>query len=367
MRLHSRQASNPHRQYSAAQSLHSSSDDSEHKEIPSTMGWAKRLMRWMVTVDQPHTFETSLKNYQSLAHVTNYIFFCGGRLRTVAKTKYLSVLVLVMLIAPIVLFSVFETGYLWKHVAGAKPCVVLCYYFWTLCFASFISTGATDPGTLPRNIHLAQLQDDYKLPLEYYSIITLPSPVANAPVRLKYCTTCRIWRPPRASHCAVCDSCILSFDHHCDWLNNCIGQRNHRYFLAFLFSSVLSSIWLLTCCALKLRHAGSPSAAPVSLLLICYCAVSIWYPLLLAIYHLFLTGTQQTTHEYLKAVDSRNPIFHKVTHPERNPFVTGSCARNMLLLMCQPRGYDFLHTRSEHQAGDWRFFRLPIPHSFEKV
>ena len=32
-----------------------------------------------------------------------------------------------------------------------------------------------------------------------------------------------------AKHCKVCDKCINGFDHHCKWLNTCIGTRNYRY------------------------------------------------------------------------------------------------------------------------------------------
>jgi len=51
---------------------------------------------------------------------------------------------------------------------------------------------------------------------------------------LRTCNTCKIRRPPRCSHCRHCDNCILNFDHHCFWIGNCVGARNHRSFVGFL-------------------------------------------------------------------------------------------------------------------------------------
>jgi len=71
---------------------------------------------------------------------------------------------------------------------------------------------------------------------------------------LRLCATCKVRRPPRSSHCRYCDNCVLEFDHHCFWVGNCIGARNHKSFVAFLVCACLSAALLV---AMSLVDAAS--------------------------------------------------------------------------------------------------------------
>ncbi|KAK5893196.1 hypothetical protein CgunFtcFv8_006091 [Champsocephalus gunnari] len=59
------------------------------------------------------------------------------------------------------------------------------------------------------------------------------------------CNRCETYRPPRAHHCKVCQRCIRRMDHHCPWINNCVGELNQKYFIQFLFYTGMASLYSL--------------------------------------------------------------------------------------------------------------------------
>ncbi|KAK4282840.1 hypothetical protein QN277_014168 [Acacia crassicarpa] len=83
----------------------------------------------------------------------------------------------------------------------------------------FLLTSFSDPGTI-NSANVSQYLSAY--------------PYDNIIYAEKECSTCKIQKPARSKHCSICDRCVARFDHHCGWMNNCIGERNTRYFMAFL-------------------------------------------------------------------------------------------------------------------------------------
>ncbi|KAM1353875.1 hypothetical protein ACFX2H_033303 [Malus domestica] len=92
----------------------------------------------------------------------------------------------------------------------------------------FLLASFSDPGTIRA--------DNVSLYLSAY-------PYDNIIYSEKECPTCKIPKPARSKHCSVCDRCVARFDHHCGWMNNCIGERNTQYFVAFLLWHTLLCIY----------------------------------------------------------------------------------------------------------------------------
>ena len=53
------------------------------------------------------------------------------------------------------------------------------------------------------------------------------------------CIHCQCYKPYRAHHCHRCGKCFARLDHHCEALGICIGLRNQKIFLLFIFYSIL--------------------------------------------------------------------------------------------------------------------------------
>merc|ERR1712048_927178 len=149
------------------------------------------------------------------------------------------------------------------------------------------------------------------------------------PFKLKYCITCNIYRPPRCTHCSVCENCIERFDHHCPWIGNCIGKRNYWLFYCFVsFTSMLNvftlatsvaEVWILTQEIIDQESLGSGDAlfgaikeAPIAAALCLYSVAIVWFTVGLFLYHNYLICTNQTTYEQIKGTyNSGNNPFHR--------------------------------------------------------
>lgn len=95
-----------------------------------------------------------------------------------------------------------------------------------------VNTGNRSPYASPTGPHgatPAPTRPSSASPLNPYEVRTL-GPGGS----LRYCRTCRIYKPDSAHHCRLCERCVFNFDHHCPFINNCVGRNNYKLFVLFL-------------------------------------------------------------------------------------------------------------------------------------
>ncbi|KAL8962650.1 MAG: hypothetical protein Q9193_000968 [Seirophora villosa] len=88
-------------------------------------------------------------NYQYFTG--NTVFCWGGRLQN-TRDRPINVISGMLILLPSVLFLACSGPYLSRHVSPVIP--VFYAYLFFLCLSSFIHASVTDPGILPRNLHL---------------------------------------------------------------------------------------------------------------------------------------------------------------------------------------------------------------------
>lgn len=108
------------------------------------------------------------------------------------------------------------------HKVAGSLAIILPYLF--LYLSAF-----ADPGIItPANHSRAMAQYPYDF--------TLFQPGAA-------CGTCRLLKPPRSKHCSVCKKCISKLDHHCIFINNCVGAGNQHWFVLLLLTTAIQTLY----------------------------------------------------------------------------------------------------------------------------
>ncbi|KAL3818533.1 hypothetical protein ACJIZ3_004438 [Penstemon smallii] len=247
------------------------------------------------------------------------IFCLGGRFifGPDVSSVFLSIF---LIVAPAVVFCIFVARKLMDDFSGdwGISIMVVFVVFTSYVLVLLLLTSGRDPGIIPRNAHPPE--PDYESSMEFGPTQTPRLPrvkdivINGITVKVKYCETCKLYRPPRCSHCSICDNCVEKFDHHCPWVGQCIGQRNYRFFFMFVFSSMLLCLYVHGFCWVYIKRImdsekssiwRAMAKTPASIVLIVYTFLALWFVGGLSIFHLYLISTNQTTYENFRYQYSR--------------------------------------------------------------
>ncbi|XP_060237611.1 palmitoyltransferase ZDHHC2 isoform X2 [Meriones unguiculatus] len=165
---------------------------------------------------------------------------------------------------------------------------------------------------------------------------------------IRYCDRCQLIKPDRCHHCSVCDKCILKMDHHCPWVNNCVGFSNYKFFLLFLAYSLLYCLFIA---ATDLQYFirfwtnGLPDTQAKFHIMFLFFAAAMFSVSLSSLfgYHCWLVSKNKSTLEAF-----RNPVFRHGT--DKNGFSLGF-SKNMRQVFGDEKKYWLLPIFSSQGDG----------------
>ncbi|XP_019364438.1 PREDICTED: palmitoyltransferase ZDHHC3 isoform X1 [Gavialis gangeticus] len=175
-----------------------------------------------------------------------------------------------------------------------------------LALASHFRAMLTDPGAVPKGNATKEFIESLQL----------------KPGQVVYkCPKCCSIKPDRAHHCSVCKRCIRKMDHHCPWVNNCVGENNQKYFVLFTMYIALISLHALIMVGFHFLYcfeedwtkcsSFSPPTTVILLILLCFEA------LLFLIFTSVMFGTQVhsicTDETGIERLKNQEPTWEKVS------------------------------------------------------
>jgi len=253
--------------------------------------------------------------------------YCKGRFISGPDARS-SILSVFMIFVPSVLWQIFVGSFFATQYSVLIP--ILGFLLQVSSIYLLLATALSDPGIMPRQKDFTEHYDERskvwrtREPQRFYDVV-----LRGHPLKLKYCKTCNIYRPPRCTHCSVCENCVERFDHHCPWLGNCIGKRNYPLFYGFVSTTGALNILVLATSVSQLALRASEIAEEAQIgagdafgqallreamaaVLSIYALGIVWFTFGLCAYHNWLVCTNQTTYEQIKGAFSGavNP-FHR--------------------------------------------------------
>ncbi|XP_052475344.1 palmitoyltransferase ZDHHC18-A isoform X1 [Carassius gibelio] len=284
-------------------------------------------------------------------------FYCDGRIMLARQCGVLP-LTIVLIFMTSGLFFRFDCPFLVHHLTVFIPVIGGVLFLFVVI--TLLQTSLTDPGILPRALpdEAADIEKQidnsrsstYRPPPRTKEIL-----INDQVVKLKYCFTCKMFRPPRTSHCSLCDNCVERFDHHCPWVGNCVGKRNYRFFYAFIVSLSFLTSFIFGCVITHLTlirsevglfsyqllsSTGSQRVngiiqaikeSPASVVELVICFFSIWSILGLSGFHTYLVASNLTTNEDIKGSWSS-----KRGEESGNPYTYNNIFTNCCVVLCGP-------------------------------